>query len=94
MPCHAMPCPAPALTWTDAVGARGYPWVPGELPDAAALLGHRLLYAVDELKVAVEVLTLEAGRPAPEVASTGCCRCHSNDARRCVVDNWHRHRDR
>jgi hypothetical protein len=55
MPCHAMPCPAPALTWTDAVGARGYPWVPGELPDAAALLGHRLLCAVDELKVAVEV---------------------------------------
>ena len=63
-----MPCPTPALTWADAVGARGYLGRPGELPDGAAFLGRRLLCAVDERKGAVEVLTLKAGRAAPVVA--------------------------
>jgi hypothetical protein len=59
-----MRCPAPALTWADAVGALGYLGGPGELPDGAAFL----VCAVNERKVAVEVLTLEAGRAAPVVA--------------------------
>ena len=61
MPCHAR---RPALTWADTVGARGYLGRPGELPDGAAFLGRCLLFAVDELKVAVEVPSLEAGRCA------------------------------